>query len=116
MVCFCGSGGRRKPRRQSRLKADVGGFPQQKRSQPGCARPKARLAWIRHHFQSFQRGTIMLKWALFFAIVAVIAGLLGFTGVAAGAATIAKFLFVLFLILCVVFLVLGFVVTKKIVD
>ncbi len=59
---------------------------------------------------------IMLKWALFFANVAVIAGLLGFTGVAAGAASIAKFLFVLFLILCVVFLVLGFIVTKKIVD
>jgi uncharacterized membrane protein YtjA (UPF0391 family) len=62
------------------------------------------------------RGTTMLKWALFFAIVAVIAGLLGFTGVAAGAAAIAKFIFVLFLILCVVFLVLGFVVTKKAVD
>jgi uncharacterized membrane protein YtjA (UPF0391 family) len=46
----------------------------------------------------------------------VIAGLLGFTGVAAGAAAIAKFLFVVFLILCVVFLVLGFVITKKIVD
>lgn len=62
------------------------------------------------------RGAIMLRWALFFAIVAVIAGLLGFTGIAAGAATIAKFLFVLFLILCVVFLVLGFVITKKAVD
>ena len=59
---------------------------------------------------------IMLKWALIFAVIAVIAGLLGFTGIAAGAAVIAKFLFVLFLILCVVFLVLGFVVTKKIVD
>jgi uncharacterized membrane protein YtjA (UPF0391 family) len=41
---------------------------------------------------------------------------LGFTGVAAGAAAIAKFLFVLFLILCVVFLVLGFVITKKAID
>jgi uncharacterized membrane protein YtjA (UPF0391 family) len=62
------------------------------------------------------RKKIMLKWALFFAVIAVIAGLLGFTGIAAGAAAIAKFLFVVFLILCVVFLVLGFVVTKKIVD
>ncbi len=61
-------------------------------------------------------GTIMLKWVLFFAIVALVAGLLGFTGIAAGVATIAKFLFVLFLILCVVFLVLGFVVTKKTID
>ena len=60
--------------------------------------------------------SIMLKWALIFAVVAIIAGLFGFTGIAAGAAAIAKFLFVVFLILCVVFLVLGFVVTKKIVD
>ena len=59
---------------------------------------------------------IMLKWALFFAVIAVIAGLLGFTGIAAGAAAIAKFLFVVFLVLCIVLLVLGFVVTKKIVD
>jgi uncharacterized membrane protein YtjA (UPF0391 family) len=36
--------------------------------------------------------------------------------IAAGAAAIAKFLFVVFLILCVLFLVLGFVVTKKMVD
>ena len=49
-------------------------------------------------------------------MIAIIAGLFGFTGIAAGAAAIAKFLFVVFLILCVVFLVLGFVVTKKIVD
>src|SRR4051812_16044853 len=68
------------------LKAYVGGFSQQKRSQPGCARRNARLRWVRH---PFLRGTIMLRWALFFAIVAVIAGLLGFTGIAAGAATIA---------------------------
>jgi uncharacterized membrane protein YtjA (UPF0391 family) len=60
--------------------------------------------------------SIMLKWALIFAVIAIIAGLFGFTGIAAGAAAIAKFLFVVFLILCVVFLVLGFVVTKKIVD
>jgi uncharacterized membrane protein YtjA (UPF0391 family) len=64
----------------------------------------------------FREEAIMLKWALFFAVVAVIAGLLGFTGVAAGAAAIAKFLFVVFVILCVVFLALGFVVTKKIID
>jgi uncharacterized membrane protein YtjA (UPF0391 family) len=95
------------------LKASVGRFPQQKRSLPECAAHNASLGWMRH---PFFRGTIMLKWALFFAIVAVIAGVLGFTGVAAGAAAIAKFLFVLFLILCVVFLVLGFVVTKKAID
>ena len=63
-----------------------------------------------------QEESIMLKWALIFAVIAVVAGLCGFTGIAAGAAGIAKFLFVLFLILCVVFLVIGFVITKKIVD
>ena len=62
------------------------------------------------------RGSIMLKWALIFAVVAVIAGVFGFTGIAAGAAGIAKFLFVLFLILFALFLVLGFVVAKKVVD
>jgi uncharacterized membrane protein YtjA (UPF0391 family) len=64
----------------------------------------------------FPEESIMLKWALIFAVIALVAGLFGFTGIAAGAAAIAKFLFVVFLILCVLFLVLGFVVTKKIVD
>jgi uncharacterized membrane protein YtjA (UPF0391 family) len=76
---------------------------------------QASIATISHTHQA-REVAIMLKWALFFAVIAVIAGLLGFTGVAAGAAAIAKFLFVVFLILCVVFLVLGFVITKKIVD
>jgi uncharacterized membrane protein YtjA (UPF0391 family) len=67
-------------------------------------------------FLANSRGSTMLKWALIFAVVAVIAGLFGFTGIAAGAAGIAKFLFVLFLILFAVFLVLGFVVAKKVVD
>jgi uncharacterized membrane protein YtjA (UPF0391 family) len=66
--------------------------------------------------QFIPEESIMLKWALIFAVIALIAGALGFTGIAAGAAAIAKFLFVVFLILCLVFLVLGFVVTKKIVD
>ena len=39
----------------------------------------------------------MLKWALFFFVIALIAGALGFTGVAAGAATIAQILFGIFL-------------------
>jgi uncharacterized membrane protein YtjA (UPF0391 family) len=63
-----------------------------------------------------RRKSIMLKLALFFAVVAVVAAVFGFTGVAAGAAAIAKILFFIFVVLCVVFLVIGFVVTKKIVD
>jgi uncharacterized membrane protein YtjA (UPF0391 family) len=84
-----------------------------KGASPNVQRGIARYDGVHH---PLLRGTTMLKWALFFAIIALIAGLLGFTGVAAGAAAIAKFLFVLFLILCVVFLVLGFVVTKKVID
>jgi uncharacterized membrane protein YtjA (UPF0391 family) len=80
-------------------------------------RPATSLITMDLSVQSlFREETAMLKWALIFAVIALVAGLLGFTGIAAGAAAIAKFLFVVFLILCVVFLVLGFVVTKKIVD
>jgi uncharacterized membrane protein YtjA (UPF0391 family) len=66
--------------------------------------------------RTFRGENIVLKWALVFAIIAVIAGLLGFTGVAAGAAAIAKLLFGIFVVLCIVFLVLGLVVAKKVVD
>jgi uncharacterized membrane protein YtjA (UPF0391 family) len=79
-------------------------------------RAPAALTTMRVSIQFSREDAIMLKWALIFAVVAVIAGLLGFTGVAAGAAAIAKVLFVVFLILCAVFLILGFVVTRKIVD
>ena len=49
----------------------------------------------------------MLKWALFFLIIALIAGAFGFTGVAAGAATIAKILFGIFLVIFLALLVFG---------
>ncbi|WP_186063379.1 DUF1328 domain-containing protein [Burkholderia gladioli] len=58
----------------------------------------------------------MLKWALIFAAIAIVAGLFGFTGIAAGSAAIAKFLFGLFLVLCIVFLVIGVVVAKRVVK
>ncbi len=61
-----------------------------------------------------KKGLIMLKWAIIFAIIAVIAGALGFTGIAGAAAVVAKFLFFLFLVVCVIFLVLGFTIAKKI--
>lgn len=51
----------------------------------------------------------MLKWALFFLIIALVAGALGFTNVAAGAATIARVLFGIFLVLFLVLLVFGVV-------
>jgi uncharacterized membrane protein YtjA (UPF0391 family) len=53
------------------------------------------------------RESVMLKWALIFALIAVVAGLLGFTGIAAGAAGIAKILFIVFLVLFVVVVLLA---------
>jgi uncharacterized membrane protein YtjA (UPF0391 family) len=56
---------------------------------------------------SLQGATIMLKYAIIFALISLVAGALGFSGVAAGAAGIAKVLFVLFLVIAVVFVVLA---------
>ncbi len=49
----------------------------------------------------------MLKWALFFFIIALIAAAFGFTGIAAGAATIARILFGIFLVLFLALLIFG---------
>jgi uncharacterized membrane protein YtjA (UPF0391 family) len=58
--------------------------------------------------------TVMLKWALIFAVVALIAGMFGFTGIAAGAAGIAKILFVVFLVLFVAVLLFALLGAKAI--
>lgn len=58
----------------------------------------------------------MFKWALIFAVIAIIAAILGFGGIAGAAAGIAKFLFFVGLALVVLFLILGAVAGKKIVD
>ncbi len=41
----------------------------------------------------------MLKWALFFLLIAIVAGIFGFTGVEEASATIAKWLFGIFVLL-----------------
>jgi uncharacterized membrane protein YtjA (UPF0391 family) len=56
----------------------------------------------------------MLKWAIIFAVISVIAGILGFSTAAGAAAGIAKILFFLFLAVCVLFLVLGVTIGRKI--
>ena len=56
----------------------------------------------------------MLKWAIIFAVISVIAGILGFAGIAGAAAGIAKILLFLFLAVCVLFLVLGVTIGRKI--
>lgn len=56
----------------------------------------------------------MLKWSLYFFIIAVIAAAMGFTGIAAGASAIAQALFFIFLALFLVTLLLGFTIFKRI--
>lgn len=56
----------------------------------------------------------MLKWAIIFGIIALIAGALGFGGIAGAAAGIAQILFYLFLGICLILLIAGVVVGKKI--
>lgn len=58
--------------------------------------------------------TVMLKWALISAIVAVVAGALGFFAVAGAAASIAKFLFFLFLAIFVIVLLAGYFLGRKV--
>ncbi len=49
----------------------------------------------------------MLRWSLYFFIIAIIAAAFGFTGIAAGAAEIAKVLFYIFIVLFLAALLLG---------
>jgi uncharacterized membrane protein YtjA (UPF0391 family) len=56
----------------------------------------------------------LLKWALFFLIVAVIAALFGFSGIAADAAGIAKVLFFIFLTICVILFAIGLFTYKAV--
>jgi uncharacterized membrane protein YtjA (UPF0391 family) len=59
-------------------------------------------------------GNQMLKWAAIFLVIALIAALFGFTGIASAAAGISKFLFFLFLVICLIFLIIGISVGKKV--
>jgi uncharacterized membrane protein YtjA (UPF0391 family) len=56
----------------------------------------------------------LLKWAAIFFVIALIAAGLGFTGVAEGAADIAKVLFYIFLAICIVLLIVGVFLFKKV--
>jgi uncharacterized membrane protein YtjA (UPF0391 family) len=49
----------------------------------------------------------MLKWALFFFVIAVVAGLFGFVGIATTAKLIAKILFFIVVALLVLTLIFG---------
>lgn len=56
----------------------------------------------------------MLRWSLYFFIIAIIAAAMGFTGIAAGASAIAQTLFFIFIVLFLVTLILGFTFFKRI--
>ena len=55
-----------------------------------------------------------LKWSAIFLLIALVAAGFGFSGIAEGAAEIATFLFYLFLLMCLIFLVVGIILVKKI--
>ena len=50
---------------------------------------------------------VMLKWGIFFLLVALVAGVLGFTGIAGAAGTIAKIIFGVAIILFIIALLVG---------
>jgi uncharacterized membrane protein YtjA (UPF0391 family) len=54
-----------------------------------------------------ERETVMLRWAIVFAILALVAGLLGFVGLEGDFAYIAKILLFVFLVLFIVSLIFG---------
>lgn len=56
----------------------------------------------------------ILKWAAIFFVIALIAGGLGFSGISEGAAGIAQVLFYIFLTICIVMVLIGVFVAKKI--
>jgi uncharacterized membrane protein YtjA (UPF0391 family) len=72
----------------------------------------ASPAQRRFHRQPQTRLT-MLKWAIIFGIISLVAAVLGFGGIAGAAAGIAKVLFFIFLSVCVILLIAGIFVGKK---
>lgn len=56
----------------------------------------------------------MLRWSIYFFIIALIAAALGYGGIAEGAAQIAQVLFFIFIVLFLAALLLGLTVYRKI--
>jgi uncharacterized membrane protein YtjA (UPF0391 family) len=66
--------------------------------------------------QTSWRFDVMLHMALVFLVIGLIAALLGFTTIAGASIAIAKFLAGLFLVLFLVFLVIGLMATRRIMN
>jgi uncharacterized membrane protein YtjA (UPF0391 family) len=62
---------------------------------------------------SAERDTIMIKWALIFAVISLIAGIFGFTGIAADSAAVAKVLFFIALTIFAIFLFIAIFIGEK---
>ena len=58
----------------------------------------------------------MIKWALIFLVLGLVAGALGFGGVGGAFIGIAKFLFFVAIALFVIFLVLGIMAGRKLME
>jgi uncharacterized membrane protein YtjA (UPF0391 family) len=57
---------------------------------------------------------LFLKWAAIFFLVALVAAVFGFSGIAEGAVEISKILFGIFLAICVILLIIGLYLVKKV--
>lgn len=57
---------------------------------------------------------MFLKWAAIFFLIALVAAVFGFSGIAEGAVEISKFLFGIFLAICVILLIIGIYLVKKV--
>ncbi|MEX2492435.1 MAG: DUF1328 domain-containing protein [Nitrospirales bacterium] len=57
---------------------------------------------------------LFLKWAAIFFLVALVAAVFGFSGIAEGAVEISQFLFGIFLVICVILLIIGIYLVKKV--
>ena len=56
----------------------------------------------------------MLRFALFFFLLAIVAGLLGFTSIAGASFAVAKILFFIFIVFWLVLFVLGITIYKRV--
>ena len=73
-------------------------------------------SWPAFRNSSGQGGAAMLQMAVVFLVIGLIAAVLGFGGIAGASFAIAKFLAGLFLVLFLVFLVIGLMAARKIID
>jgi len=75
---------------------------------------RAALEVVARYTTQLNAEACMLRWAFIFFIVAIVAAALGFTGISVAAAGVARFLFYIFVVLCILALVGGLAIGKKV--